>query len=883
MGQANADPPAVPDTPPRELENADLPSSVEGLLPGELADLLLRQGVLSPEFLQQFVQSAHETLSTLHPAPPPPDLKEAAADPRSRTGRYVRTQLIGRGAQSMVWKAWDPELGRPVAVKILNTSQFPEDVQRFRREAQLAARLRHPNIVAIHEVGLEKDELGRPLHFIAMDYVDGVPLSQLKLDLRPLLEIIRDCAAALDYAHRRDVVHRDVKPSNILVDCHGRAFLADFGLAKTTQLSSSVTLSGAVLGTPAFMPPEQAQGRVRQVGPRSDVYALGATLYYMLCGRPPFDAPDPVETLRLVVEGDPPPPRKLQPSIPRDVETIVLHCLEKEASRRYATALDLANDLTRCLDGDPIEARRTPWADRLVKKARKHRWVTALSAGLVLAVLGGVLWGFASKGRAQQAAREEARRRLEAALSRARPDAAAFLERRRKSARARSVVPEAVPEAETEEAFLDRCAAERDAQAAAAERDRAFEAAVEAYQAVVALDPGNAEARAALADLHFAAFQDADREGRGDLARQLESAVLRFDAPRYLPRFPSQGRVSIVTDPPGAEVLRFRLKEGDRRELVEEACAPPARAPLEAAALEPGDYVFLLRKEGFRDTRLVVRLKRGAHDTYRVKLYTDEAIGREFVYVPGGPFLMGGDPAAPASGPARVVDVPGFFIGRREVTCAEYLEFVNDLYAADPKQAIAVVPRPKDHFEKETPVTYWTHLPEEKRFALPATWDPRFPVMGISWLNAQAYARWRTERARRAGEPASYRLPTEREWEKAARGPDGRPFPWGNAFHPSLCKGLYSRPGQEARPEPVGAYASDRSPYGVLDMGGGAQEWCADEAPGVARSRIFRGGQWSTGPEEYFRCATRYIARQDTVRHSIGIRLVREWNGAEPR
>ncbi len=297
--------------------------------------------------------------------------------PVSSLGKFVKLETIGRGGMGEVCKAFDTELDRWVALKFLIGSD-PEDVARFKREAQTAARLSHPNIAAVYEVG---DAADRP--FIAMQLIAGPTLSSLpRTDRRALAALVRDAALAVHHAHERGVVHRDLKPANLMVE-NGRVFVMDFGLARRTGARTS--LSGAVVGTPAYMSPEQARGEATDA--RSDVYSLGATLYELLAGRPPFEGPQVYEVLLRVIGVEPRPPGG-----DADLDTVVLKCLEKEPGRRYATAQALAEDLTRWLDREPILAHPPSLFYRLRKRLAKRKLPVAL--GIVLAVLFASYFGF---------------------------------------------------------------------------------------------------------------------------------------------------------------------------------------------------------------------------------------------------------------------------------------------------------------------------------------------------------------------------------------------------------------------------------------------------------------------------------------------------------
>jgi serine/threonine-protein kinase len=273
-------------------------------------------------------------------------------------GDYELLEEIGRGGMGVVYRAVQLSLSREVAVKMVLRGQLasPADLVRFRAEAEAAARLDHPGIVPVYEVG-EID--GRP--FFSMKYVAGHTLAQElaegPMPPREAARLLCDVCRAIHYAHQQGVLHRDLKPSNILIDDDGRPHVSDFGLAKQAADAGSLTKTGAVLGTPAYMAPEQAAGNRGQVGPASDVYSLGIILYHMLTGRPPFQAASPVDTLLLVLEQDPPPPRLLNPKADRDLEMIALHCLQKPPELRYPTAAALADDLQAWLNDESIAAR----------------------------------------------------------------------------------------------------------------------------------------------------------------------------------------------------------------------------------------------------------------------------------------------------------------------------------------------------------------------------------------------------------------------------------------------------------------------------------------------------------------------------------------------
>jgi tetratricopeptide (TPR) repeat protein/predicted Ser/Thr protein kinase len=327
----------------------------------------------------------------------PPEV--AAAPAAERIGKFVRTHRLGSGGMGEVWKAWDTQLSRWVALKFLKGSD-DEEVARFAREAQLAARLSHPHIGAIFEVG---QEAGR--HFIAMQFIDGRTLRAFpRTDVRVLVTLIHDAAKAVAYANDAGIIHRDIKPENLMVQTRGAdhtVYVMDFGLARATEGASDLSVSGAIVGTPAYMAPEQARGQ--KVDERADVYSLGATLYELLTSRKPFLGATVYEILRKVQEEDPVAPRRLSPKLDADLETLVLKCLEKEPERRYATATALADDLDRWLQGEPIEAVPPSTTYRLRKFVARRKAVLIPSLFASLVVAGIAAWSLAgASGRAQK-------------------------------------------------------------------------------------------------------------------------------------------------------------------------------------------------------------------------------------------------------------------------------------------------------------------------------------------------------------------------------------------------------------------------------------------------------------------------------------------------
>jgi eukaryotic-like serine/threonine-protein kinase len=325
-----------------------------------------------------------------------------SGDPPRIAGYEILGEL-GRGGMGVVYHAKQVSLGRHVALKIVlaGAHASSNERSRLRVEAETVASMKHPNIVPIHEVG-EQDNLP----YLAFELVEGGSLAQA-LAVRPMATeqaaaLAETLARAVSYVHERGVVHRDLKPANVLLTVDGVPKITDFGLAKWLDVPSGHTKSGVILGTPGYMAPEQAKGQTSRVGPATDVYALGAILYEMLTGRPPFHAASAQETVQQLLTEDPVPPSRLQRRVSRDLETICLKCLQKEPARRYAGAAALADDLQLFLSGRPIQARPTPSWERAVKWTRRRPAVAALVGFVVIATTALVALGVADNARLQR-------------------------------------------------------------------------------------------------------------------------------------------------------------------------------------------------------------------------------------------------------------------------------------------------------------------------------------------------------------------------------------------------------------------------------------------------------------------------------------------------
>lgn len=354
------------------------------------------------------------------PAPgAPPDSVAAPGFVKRDFGDYELLEEIGYGGMGLVYKARQKSLDRIVALKLLLFGPHapPDSVKRFRAEAVATAALQHPNLVAIHEVGFCEGQ-----HFIAMDYVEGRSMAALihgnPLPARRAAGYVKTIAEAMHYAHERGILHRDLKPANVLIDSSDQPRVTDFGLARRLEGGPELTITGQVLGSPNYMPPEQAVGKGGKVSRRTDVYALGAILYHALTGRPPFVGEGLAETVQQVLSVEPVPPRVLNPGVPADLETVCLKCLEKDPAKRYATAQALAEELGRFLGGKPVAARPVGRVGKTWRWCQRQPVRASLIAALALVCLGGaaaVLWQW-REAEAARAVAERAQRGLKQEL-----------------------------------------------------------------------------------------------------------------------------------------------------------------------------------------------------------------------------------------------------------------------------------------------------------------------------------------------------------------------------------------------------------------------------------------------------------------------------------
>ncbi len=770
--------------------------------------------------------------------------------------RYMLGRELGRGGGGRVLRAFDRDLGRTVAMKILTRPDDAapltnQNLQRFIAEAQTTGQLEHPNIIPVYDMGMLGDgqlyytmkEVRRhSLREVLQAMARGDELIIEEYTLPRLLNIFRQVCLALHFAHVRGVVHRDLKPDNVMLGDFGEVLVMDWGLAKVEgrEVVTDFYLQGGedhrpgqTLGTPAYMPPEQARGELELVDELSDVYALGAILYEILTLEPPFVGQTPFEVMLQVVNSELVSPKRRAPGreIPDELEALCLKALSPQREDRFASARDVLLAVETYLDGmRPREAtRRGTLAARHTESY------------------------FRALGEIQ-------------ALERRARDAAAAVEDWEPVARKRLVWK-----------------LQDEVQAARHRMARAFGEAVTAYTQALAYDPEYSSAHQGLAQLYWSRFKTAER--RQDILDVIyfEALIRQYDDGTYTPLLEGHGTLTVATFPEGAEVFVQPLELRDRRQVPGEAHYV-GRTPIRDARMAMGTYLMTLRLQGCRKVTAPVTVERCGEVDIVVDMLTGEQIGDDFVHIPPGEFIMGGDDEAFGSFERSEPFVEAVLISRFPVTFRQYLEFINDLVRHDPAAARLRLPssRGSDGLLARLDAGLDMYVPDEiliegqARDRYPAgrgiEWD--LPVIGVSFDDALAYIRWRSER-----DGVAYRLPTEMEWEKAGRGTDARVYPWGNHFDPTFCKMLFSRP-EHSQPEPVGVFRADESPYGVRDMAGGVREWVADMPDPDnpihpdAQTCTARGGAWNQDAKGC-RLASRVRVLRMARNNSIGFRLAR--------
>lgn len=821
------------------------------------------------------------------------DTADAVPAPTAPEDLRLRYEDLGRidvGGFSEVREVWDRHIRRRVALKVQRPSKVsPDDCAQFRQEVRITARLQHPGVVPLYDWGelpdgrvwftmkrVRGETIGKRI--AALHRLEGTEFARA---LRRLLDEFRRFCEPVAYAHTLGIIHRDITPQNLMVGELGEVHVMDWGLARDlagraqteTELASGVgpmasssdpTEIGVrtrVAGTPFYMPPEQARGEIAAMGSASDVYALGAVLYEILSGHPPYMLPDgeqeaPERIVERVHRG---PPRAIDEvarrEVPKELYPLCRKTMSREPSDRHAHA------------GAVMEAVRD-WLDGADREARARRLV------------------------------EDAEREHRARIERMRDDA------RRLRGRSRELLDKLQPFDRAQDK-AEGWRLEDDAAKIEQEALREEIHWTQKMRAALNDAPHLEEAHTALANHYSESLLRAeaahDQPAATSFAALLQDHAGKLPAStrtRYEAFLRGDGRLTVVTEHDGVSVLIKPYEAVSRYLMTSEGKARTETTPIRGLSLPRGSYLLLLTAPGCRETRYPVAIGRDEHwdgarpggaTPYPIRLLREEEIEQEDVYVPAGWFVAGGDPRAGESLPRRRVWVDGFVIRRHPVTNAEYVEFLNALLAEGREDEA------RQHCPGQAPGATMNDqvlpaYPLDERSRRYVLKDPEveraLPVVFVDWHAAMAYAEYW---ARRSGLP--WRLPSEMEWEKAARGVDGRFMPWGDHVEPTWACVSGSHP-ERKRVMSVHEYLTDVSPYGVRGMAGNVRDWCIErwrlDGPRVEgdivriepasieddAERPMRGGAWiSVG--DLARLSVRY-AERPTKRHGVlGFRLAR--------
>jgi serine/threonine protein kinase/formylglycine-generating enzyme required for sulfatase activity len=797
------------------------------------------------------VIEAKSVLMSLVPSAEGVRLREIEGEPalpRLRLGaaKYQVVRLLGQGGMGKVYLAYDRDLDRPVAVKMMS-SVGAGLASRFAKEAKVLGQLRHPNIVPVHELGVTTDGrlyytmpvvAGRTLRDILCDLRRGDAALCRTYSLARLMGIYLQIVQAVSYAHDKGVLHRDLKPENVMLGEHGEVQVLDWGLSRLFAPMDGAAEGGVefdaegqdeprgtIAGTPAYMAPEQVQGEALDA--RSDIYALGVLLYELLTLGTPFSGTQ-TELALAAVRDEPEPPRRRarDREIPLALEHVCLRALRKAPEERQQTANELAEAVQIWLEADVDHAKRRQLAEAKVTEARTQ---------LV------------------------EYRRLSAEVQRLEAEATKI------AARFEGWQP-------VEQKHESFWAEDRVAQA----RQRLVRGSRDLMNTLTAAleqHADNADAREMVADYYWERFREAELREDAETLGFYGDIVEKYHDGKYARELAGVGSLTLGTRPVGAEAwLHEYVEEGPV--LVPQNARKLGTTPLVDVALPMGSYLVILKKTGYRDTRYPVFISRNRHWEGEARLLSDEQIGDGFTYVPAGPYVQGGDRDARRSLP-RVEDlVDGFIIGEHPVTMAEYVAFLDALARSE---GLDVARSRSPRTKVDDPRTSYLLEDGAGVLVLPETdelgdsWDPRLPVVAVSWDDAVAYCAWQSARDGRA-----YRLPTEAEWEKAARGVDGRAYPWGRRFDPSLCN-MRESLRERSTPVPVDEFERDLSVYDLRGTAGNVMDWTSTEfvdgsGERARIGRVVRGGAWhSFGTST--RCAARYDYAAATVRDVLGFRV----------
>lgn len=717
--------------------------------------------------------------------------------------RYVVIRDVGQGGMGRVEEVFDSALGRSVARKVLLRELGEAAAPLLIAEAQTCAQLEHPAIVPVHDIDSGED--GYPRY--TMRFVQGRSLRDVLVDnasntkhtpLAQLLGILRQVCLAIDFAHSKGVVHRDLKPENVMLGDFGEVYVLDWGIAHITDGSEIVRedIGHFHAGSPGYMAPEQAQSE--PITPKTDVFALGVMLYEMLTGSRPFADEDLLSIAARSTRDFRNSPSSVDPSrIPASFDTLVLSCLARNPDNRPPSARFIADAIDAYLDQERSRAEREADAETATREGTD---ALAIAESL-------------SSQSKQLIERSEA-----------------MLE---------TLAPHDSIEKKQPAWDLEQQGRQMGAEAA-----RALARASAAFTRALGRVEHHAGARAGLAQLYYRQFLSAEDAGDTEaMAQYLDLARAYDDGPLAL-ELANQGELVVACSHPEAELMLARY---ELRGWLYELGPPSPLTHEQAVRLEVGSYV-VFAKLGNKLARFPIKIRRTMRHTLRAELGALATLPKGMILIPGGPFF------SPGGRSLRMQEhhLPDFAIGEFPVTLGEYIEFLDSLSDEERERR---VPRDRGRdpdivkVDGEWKLTEYAVEGEGRKRV-----EGRFrelPAASISYFDALAYIEWLKKKT---GLP--YRLPTSLEWDKAARGVDGRAFPMGPRIDPIFAKLRESRP-EVAQPEPVGSFDLDVSAFGVRDVAGGVQDWTGSMSDGKAapslpeegerheRQVVMRGGAWS--------------------------------------
>ena len=768
----------------------------------------------------------HDQKPPAEQLPNPADNTPYSGDTDPQTeGRYIVGSLLGKGGAGRVYRAYDRTLHRVVALKVPQNTSNLSNNQRFIDEAHTTSQLEHPNIIPIYDLGV----LASGEHFYTMKRISGRSLRDVLRARKAgrnetlkrwtedeLLRVFIEVCLAIEYAHHRHILHRDIKPENIMLGEFGEVWVMDWGLAQRNEdaTPNADPDEQPTVGTPAYMSPEQAQGK-RDLDQRSDVYSLGVILYEILTLTVPSRRDTVFETL-LAVSSDPiPPPSRVAFSpLAYELDEVVMRALARPLHQRYPTVRQLREDVAVYLNG-----RRPRNAQRAYRQAEE-----------LLVVY-------------DQAAEElEALRRRAGFLAARLPDDASLDERR------------------------DYWRAEDRAKELALRQIDRFDEITSSLLHALRLNPDFKRASEAIASLNWRRYVQAERDHNQQQAHFYATVVRQFDVRgHYTNLLDSPTTLDVHIDDAGYQVF-LQTTHPQSRQLFVGSANALGEAPLQVQDLPRGSWLLSVKKIGRPILRIPLFAR--ADSPVRLSVETQKAhqIPPGFVFANRGDTIIGGDLAALDPLPYGVAPIDTFVASFFHVTLTNYLHWIQYLDRQERGLAEAHLPilsngapliRRFDNGEFQV-------CPAALRFLAPAWHTERdYPVVGIRAIDAQAYIAWRSHYDGRA-----YRLPTETEYERMARGADGRIYPWGEHFDPALCSMLLSSP---SRPHlrSTGAFPTDVGPFGHRDLAGNVREFCtAEKGTGV----VLKGGSWMSD-ETACRAASRIALDADRRRDDVSFRL----------